>query len=84
MLPQDVEIEAGILQLGNNDISLPPNQETTITKIFSANQIIDSINIDPPNGSSNLKIGSGKKSTTKSSGNKSTGSGVVKAGGVNY
>ena len=35
-------------------------------------------------GSSNLKIGSGKKSAPKSSGNKSTGSGSVTTGGVNY
>ena len=37
VLPQDVQIEAGIMQLNNNDLALPPNQETTITKIFSAN-----------------------------------------------
>ncbi len=35
-------------------------------------------------GSSNLKIGGGKKSAPKSSGNKSTGSGSVTTGGVNY
>ena len=56
IMPQDVEIQAGILQLNNNDIQLPPNQETTITKIFSSNQILNSINIDPPSGENNLNI----------------------------
>ena len=56
VLPQDVQIEAGILQLNNNGIELPPNQETTITKIFSANELLDSINIDPPNGTTELNI----------------------------
>ena len=56
VLPQDVQIEAGIMQLNNNDIELPPNQETTITKIFSANQILNSINIDPPSGANQLNI----------------------------
>ncbi len=56
VLPQDVQIEAGILQLNNNDIELPPNQETTITKIFSSNQIVNSLNIEPPNNDSQLNI----------------------------
>ena len=56
MLPQDVEIEAGIIQLNNNDIELPPNQETTLTKYFSYSQILNSINIDPPAGATDLNI----------------------------
>ena len=56
ILPQDVQIEAGILQLSNIGIELPPNQETTITKTFSLNEILNSINIDPPNGATELKI----------------------------
>ena len=56
MLPQDVEKEAGILQLNNTDIELPPNQETTITKTFSANQILNSINIEPSSGENQLNI----------------------------
>jgi len=56
VLPQDVQIEAGILQLSNIGIELPPNQETTITKTFSLNEILNSINIDPPNGATELKI----------------------------
>ena len=55
-LPQNVEHIAGILQLGDNDIYLPPNQETTLEEIFSTNQIIDGMNIDPPNGASQLNI----------------------------
>ena len=56
MLPQDVEKEAGILQLNNNNIELPPNQETTLTKTFSANQILDSVNINPEPGENQLNI----------------------------
>ena len=56
ILPSNVEHEAGILQLGNNDITLPPQQITTLTDVFSRNQILNSINIDPPSGSSNLNI----------------------------
>jgi len=55
-LPEDVIHEAGILQLGDNDISLPPQEETTLEEIFSTNDILNGINIDPPNGSSELKI----------------------------
>ena len=47
---------AGILQLGENDIALPPHQETTLTEIFSANQILNGINIDPPDDVSQLNI----------------------------
>ena len=55
-LPQEVIYEAGILQLNKNDISLPPNQITTLEKVFSSNEILNSINIDPPNNTSELKI----------------------------
>ncbi len=55
-LPQDVVHEAGILQLGKNDISLPPHQETTLEKIFSTNEILNSINVNPPSNTSELKI----------------------------
>ena len=59
-----------------------------------ANAGVQNAPIDLPNvsttaqggstGSSNLKIGSGTKSAPKSSGNKSSGSGSVRTGGVNY
>ena len=55
-LPENVIHEAGILQLGDNDINLPPNQETVLEEIFSANQILNGININPPNNQSELKI----------------------------
>tara|TARA_B100000902_G_C27316175_1_gene921455 strand:- start:2279 stop:4018 length:1740 start_codon:yes stop_codon:yes gene_type:complete len=55
-LPQDVVHEAGILQLGNNNISLPPNETTTLEKEFSTNGILNGINIEPPNSNSELKI----------------------------
>ena len=54
--PSEVEHQAGILQLNDNNINLPPHQETTLNKIFSANQILDSVNIDPPQGTTNLNI----------------------------
>ena len=55
-LPQDVVHEAGILQLGNNNISLPPNQTTTLEEEFSTSGILNGINIEPPNANSELKI----------------------------
>ena len=55
-LIQDVEHIAGILQLGSNDIYLPPNQETTLEEVFSTNQIINGMNIDVPNGATSLNI----------------------------
>ena len=54
--PQEVIHEAGILQLGENDISLPPHQETTLEEVFSSSDILNGININPPNNSSQLKI----------------------------
>ena len=54
--PQNVIHEAGILQLGENNISLPPNQETTLQEVFSTNDILGGINVSPPNSSSELKI----------------------------
>jgi hypothetical protein len=56
LLPSEVDHQAGILQLGKSDISLPPNQETTLTKVFSASQLVDNMNIDQPEGSTNLNI----------------------------
>ena len=56
ILPSEVEHQAGILQLNDNNINLPPHEETTLNKIFSANQILDSVNIDPPQGTTNLNI----------------------------
>ena len=56
LLPSEVEHQAGILQLGENNINLPPNQETTLTEIFSANQILNGVNIDIPDGATNLNI----------------------------
>jgi len=56
ILPQDVEHQAGILQLGNNEINLPPHQVTTLTEVFSSNDILNGINIDPPDGTTNLNI----------------------------
>ena len=44
------------MQIGNTDIYLPPNQETTLTEIFSANQILNGVNIDIPDGATNLNI----------------------------
>jgi len=55
-LPENVEHVAGILQLGNNDIYLPPNQETTLEKIFSTNEILNSTNIELPDGSTQINI----------------------------
>ena len=55
-LPQNVEHEAGILQLNNNNIELPPNQETTISSTFSSNQILNSININSPSEEASLNI----------------------------
>ena len=56
VLPQEVQHEGGILQLGANDINLPPNQETVLTEIFSINQILNGVNIEPPAGATNLNI----------------------------
>ena len=56
ILPSEVEHQAGILQLGDNDINLPPHQTTTLTEVFSSNDILNGINIDPPSGTSNLNI----------------------------
>ena len=55
-LLENVEHVAGILQLGNNDISLPPHQETILEEVFSANQIVNSMNISPSNGDNQLNI----------------------------
>ena len=55
-LPQNIEHVAGILQLGSNDIYLPPNQETTLEEIFSTNSIINGMNIDAPDGATSLNI----------------------------
>ena len=55
-LPSEVDHVAGILQLGENNIELPPHQETTLTETFNTNQILNSINIDPPSEASQLKI----------------------------
>ena len=55
-LPQNVEHVAGILQLGSNDIYLPPNQETVLEEIFSTNSIINGMNIDVPSGTTALNI----------------------------
>ena len=42
--------------MGKNDISLPPNEETTLEEVFSTIDILNGINIDRPNDSSELKI----------------------------
>ena len=55
-LPNEVEHVAGILQLNNNNIALPPQEETTLIETFNSNQILNSVNIDPPSGSAQLKI----------------------------
>jgi len=55
-LLENVEHIAGILQLGGNDISLPPNQETTLEEIFSTNSIINGMNIEAPPGVTSLHI----------------------------
>ena len=55
-LLENVDHVAGILQLGNSDINLPPNQETTLEKVFSTNEIINSMNIEAPNGTTSLQI----------------------------
>jgi len=55
-LPQNVEHVAGILQLGGNDIYLPPNQETTLEETFSTSSIINGMNIEPPDGAASLNI----------------------------
>ena len=55
-MPQDVEHVAGIMQLNNNDITLPPNEETILTKTFNASEILNSINIDSDDSTSELKI----------------------------
>ena len=54
--PENVEHVAGILQLGANDIYLPPNEETTLEEIFSTNEIINGMNIEAPDGVSGLNI----------------------------
>ena len=46
----------GIYILGENNISLPPQTETTLEEIFSRNDILNGININPPNEASELKI----------------------------
>ena len=56
ILPEEVEHQAGILQLGNNDINLPPHQVTTLTEIFDSNDIVNGVNIDRPPGETNLNI----------------------------
>ena len=56
VLPEEVEHQAGILQLGDNDINLPPNQVTTLTEIFDRNDILNGINIDSPSETNNLNI----------------------------
>ena len=55
-LIENIDHVAGVLQLGNGDISLPPNQETTLEAVFSRNQIINNMNISPSNGNSQLNI----------------------------
>ena len=55
-MPQDVEHVAGILQLNNNDIYLPANQETVLEKTFSYNAILNSMNIENSSGTTSLKI----------------------------
>ena len=35
---------------------LPPNQETVLTEIFSTQDIVNSINIEPPSNTSSLNI----------------------------
>ena len=56
ILPSEVEHQAGILQLGNNDINLPPHQITTLTEVFDRQDILNGVNIDPPQGSANLNV----------------------------
>ena len=55
-LPQEVEKIAGVMQLGNNDISLPPNQETTLSKTYSFYNIVNSLTIDSPPGLNQINI----------------------------
>jgi len=55
-LLQNVEYVAGILQLGDNDIYLPPNQETILEEVFSTSSIINGMNIEPPDGATQLNI----------------------------
>ncbi|MAX09341.1 MAG: hypothetical protein CMG13_00555, partial [Candidatus Marinimicrobia bacterium] len=53
---EEVEHIGGIMQLGNNEINLPPNQETVLTEVFSTQDIVNSININPPSNTSSLNI----------------------------
>ena len=53
---EEVEHIGGIMQLGDNEINLPPNQETVLTEIFSTQDIVNSINIEPPSNTSSLNI----------------------------
>ena len=55
-LPQEVEHVAGVIQLGNNDISLPPGQETTLSKYYSFNDMMNSMTIDNPPGPNQIKL----------------------------
>ena len=55
-LPQEIARIAGVLQLGNNDISLPPGEETILTKHYSFNDMINSITIDAPPGENQIKL----------------------------
>ena len=55
-LPQEVEHVAGVIQLGNNDISLPPGQETTLSKYYSFNDMMNSMTIDDPPGPNQIKL----------------------------
>jgi len=55
-LPQEIEHIAGVIQLGNTEISLPPGQETVLTKYYSFNDIMNSMTIDNPPGPNQVKL----------------------------
>ncbi len=55
-LPQEIEHIAGIIQLGNTEITLPPGQETVLTKYYSFNDIMNSMTIENPPGPNQIKL----------------------------
>ena len=55
-LPQEIEHIAGVIQLGNTNISIPPGQETTLTQHYSFNDIMNNTTIENPPGPNQIKI----------------------------
>lgn len=56
VLPQEINKIAGVMQLGNQDISLPPGEETTLSKTYSYYEIINNLTIENPPGLDQINI----------------------------